>query len=794
MSDTQPGERTEPVEIGWSGIGVSLPVVLLGRGGLLAFLILWLGEPYIPLDHLQNTLIHALVPLAVIFGFGLKRFEAIGHLIRPKPTLISDSGRSSLLQASLSYGGSITALAAILVHSLIPEFELPDTLPTEVVTALDPYRLITLAVAALVLLPVVLMFRYPVFTADQEKLIAAVNRPSMRDHWKQRRNARYWDALLVLVLLLIGIIFLLTVSGRRLPGEASLLAAALVGLLYDTACTLFGGRTVGKWRRGVRIVSVVGDPISRWRAASRAVVLYTPLLAYGVLRLDAVWGSKAMDLWILVLVLYGLGMAHPYGRGFHDLVAGTRVTTPSDPPTDPQPVAAAVDSVPVLGLRLPRQELVATPEDPFGQDKLNRRPHVEALCRQITALDGYPVVMIDAGWGAGKTAFMTMCHAYLKSQGRKVVAYNAWRAGYTQQPLFDLVAAVDTALRSPETEAMAKSAAKVSSLRSIWAELRSPDTAAPVDLSELPAETQRAVAEFQTRLKNVVASNQGPLVVLIDELDRCRPTYAVETLEAVRHLFTVDGVVVVVAVNRKQLAEAVKGLYGAGFNADRYLHRFADWPVTLPTPDRDTRVPFLAGLTAETGLAEHVSSGALSQSALDLVADLPDAELRDIEHATHLATAVLSFNPPPTVQRNLWEWSVLALVVLRIANQNAYPQFVSGDIDGFAAVGKLNDALPKYSLDSPRAATRQFLEAALIHIGSTEDWRDPDQTNTFMGRYQGQAVRSTRRSQAALETLHSVLLPYPEPQRRVQVSQIAERMDFAAYDPVASSDARSAPE
>ena len=48
--------------------------------------------------------------------------------------------------------------------------------------------------------------------------------------------------------------------------------------------------------------------------------------------------------------------------------------------------------------------------------------------------------MVDAGWGAGKTAFMTMCHAYLKSQGRQVVAYNAWRAGYTQQPLFDLIA------------------------------------------------------------------------------------------------------------------------------------------------------------------------------------------------------------------------------------------------------------------------------------------------------------------------------------------------------------------
>ena len=86
---------------------------------------------------------------------------------------------------------------------------------------------------------------------------------------------------------------------------------------------------------------------------------------------------------------------------------------------------------------------------------------------------------------------------------------------------------------------------------------------------------------------------------------------------------------------------------------------------------------------------------------------------------------------------------------------------------------------------SPQAATRQFLEAALIHAGSTEDWRDPDQTNSFENRYE-KHVPSPRRSKAALDALRSVLLPYPEPQGRVRVSQIAERMDFAAYDPAAA--------
>ena len=64
-----------------------------------------------------------------IFGFGLKRFEEVTE------------GR--FLQVVLVYGGSVTALTTVLVYSLIPEFELPDTFPPDLV-ALDPYRLITL--------------------------------------------------------------------------------------------------------------------------------------------------------------------------------------------------------------------------------------------------------------------------------------------------------------------------------------------------------------------------------------------------------------------------------------------------------------------------------------------------------------------------------------------------------------------------------------------------------------------------------------------------------------------------
>ena len=63
MSGTQPGEHTGSAEVGWSGLGVSLPFVLLGRSGVPAFLGLWTFGPYIPLYSLLDTLTVAPEPV-----------------------------------------------------------------------------------------------------------------------------------------------------------------------------------------------------------------------------------------------------------------------------------------------------------------------------------------------------------------------------------------------------------------------------------------------------------------------------------------------------------------------------------------------------------------------------------------------------------------------------------------------------------------------------------------------------------------------------------------------------------
>lgn len=75
---------------------------------------------------------------------------------------------------------------------------------------------------------------------------------------------------------------------------------------------------------------------------------------------------------------------------------------------------------------------------------------------------------------------------------------------------------------------------------------------------------------------------RSPIAFFIDELDRCRPDYAVRLLERLKHLFSIAGVFFVLAVDRQQLEASVQGVYGANLNATGYPRKFIDLRYPLP--------------------------------------------------------------------------------------------------------------------------------------------------------------------------------------------------------------------
>lgn len=83
-------------------------------------------------------------------------------------------------------------------------------------------------------------------------------------------------------------------------------------------------------------------------------------------------------------------------------------------------------------------------------------------------------------------------------------------------------------------------------------------------------------------LNEVIVESAQKLVVFIDELDRCKPSYAIEMLERIKHYFDDERLVFVASVNKEQLVHIISNYYGDAFDATGYLNKFFDINIYLP--------------------------------------------------------------------------------------------------------------------------------------------------------------------------------------------------------------------
>lgn len=261
--------------------------------------------------------------------------------------------------------------------------------------------------------------------------------------------------------------------------------------------------------------------------------------------------------------------------------------------------------------RLP--DLDIPPDEPFRNDALERKPVVEFLCGLIERAGGPFVVALDSPWGSGKTTLVRMLQSELKRQNHQCVYFNAWQVDYVTDPLVALVASIDRLELFGEAPAatfrshmktvrrvttlVAKRAA-VAAAKAITVGALDLDEEIEAAASELAGEAmgdivgafqkekellEKLRAELKAAIDQLPVSGKKPtLVFFIDELDRCRPTFAIELLERIKHLFDMANIVFVLSIDKKQLEASTAAVYGQGINASEYLRRFIDIEYALP--------------------------------------------------------------------------------------------------------------------------------------------------------------------------------------------------------------------
>ena len=342
------------------------------------------------------------------------------------------------------------------------------------------------------------------------------------------------------------------------------------------------------------------------------------------------------------------------------------------------------------------------PEKPWADDVLERKEVADRLTRIIEGQEAPFVISVDGRWGTGKTFLLKRWAQALRNQDPnwRAIYYNAWEDDFADDPLLAIIAQFSEHAGTGFKERAGKLVEVAGPLLSYGVSLAALfgagvpvpplPTGAPSPEEKLNTylEKQAAKRELKVLLRELAAEVRGrtgqPLVFIIDELDRCRPTFAIELLERVKHIFDVPNIVFVFGINRSELVKSLESVYGE-IDAGTYLRRFFDMEFILPEPDASKFCKHLVQRFRLASLFEHLSmeQGTKTHSqqfdtiatSLPLILGGMGLSLRDIDYSVRLLALAARDLPKG---HTLYPDVFALLAAVKIIEPAFYRRFVQG--------------------------------------------------------------------------------------------------------------------
>lgn len=358
-------------------------------------------------------------------------------------------------------------------------------------------------------------------------------------------------------------------------------------------------------------------------------------------------------------------------------------------------------------------ELIPTTENflkTLNDDLLKRNEEVVHFYRLLYNFGGHSSIALDGQWGSGKTFFVNQVMLLAKALNEKVklperdqildslklnedfknkfsndylvVYYDAWYNDNDDDPLLSILYEI---CQQANKDFMLPGAT-LQKIGSIVSQLIKMGTR--IDLKEFVESFKShnklaeyaSMREYNDKIADLLNTiSNGKVIIFIDELDRCKPTYAVKLLERVKRYFNSDNFICVYSLNMQQLQHTIKSVYGADFGAYKYLDRF--FTLNVPMPEVN-KMEFMKSIT-----------GSYNDNIFeDVRRELPlmyNFQLREILHFVEqlqlsmgnivekLGELYTGFSDEKR-QAFIYTYIVPLVIALKIHDVNLYAEFVSG--------------------------------------------------------------------------------------------------------------------
>ena len=341
-------------------------------------------------------------------------------------------------------------------------------------------------------------------------------------------------------------------------------------------------------------------------------------------------------------------------------------------------------------------------KDVWADDCFKDRDDVSRHLDGIVSGQERPLtICLNGEWGSGKTFFLTRFaenYNKRKPEGRAIY-FNAWQDDFLDDPLLAIISQLQSVVKDSESTIYAsiKNAAVpclakigLSIAKQVAKKVTGVDVN-EIELDDLKTKSETLFEQYNEMdasrklLRGAIAkfaeatwqATEKPLLFIVDELDRCRPTFAIELLERIKHLFCVPHLVFIVGVDLRQLEKSVKAIYG-DIDANDYLHRFFDIELRLPVPDK---LQYVYSLWDEYQLEDVLKRRGVDSGTQSCMVDefaqlikFRNLTLRQIEKCVR-TYALLAMSPA----RSSCQWAQLTAigVVLKVTDVDSYQKFIA---------------------------------------------------------------------------------------------------------------------
>lgn len=239
---------------------------------------------------------------------------------------------------------------------------------------------------------------------------------------------------------------------------------------------------------------------------------------------------------------------------------------------------------------------------------INRNRYISSFLKLINGLEENEIIALDGEWGSGKTWFVKSVEYLMNSESNNELNivdkeimnkvkdkymtfyYNAWENDDAKSAMLSLIYKLinDSCLQKNESEVGAIPRLLNTVIKFV--------TNGAIDIKEDVfgeqwnnkqitdcIKTSEEIKEtFKKIIDNLLIENKNRLLIIIDEIDRCKPTFAIDLLENIKHFYDDNRIIFLVTTNNKALASSVCKIYGEKYDGALYLDRIFDINLELP--------------------------------------------------------------------------------------------------------------------------------------------------------------------------------------------------------------------